>query len=144
MAANPMQILHVEDNPGDVLMTREALDVAGIPASVRIVTTGDEALDFLRRRGPYTREARPDLVILDLNLPVRSGKELLADMGNDPELCGIIVAILTSSPNDADVCSCYDKTLCRYFQKRSTFEGLVEVVKEIDAFWKLASRQGKY
>ena len=133
------QILHVEDNPGDAVMTQEAFDFAGVEAAIAVAATGDEAINFLKRRGRFANAKRPDLVILDLNLPVRSGQEILADISSDSELRGLPVAILTSSPNDADVCSCYDRALCRYFQKSPTFEGLVTVVRQIDAFWRLAS-----
>ena len=133
------QILHVEDNPGDVLITQEAFSLAGIPAKFSIASTGDEAVDFLKRRGPYADAVRPDLVILDLNLPVRSGQEILDDMRTDPELSGLIVAVLTSSPTDTDVCSRYDRHMCHYFQKSATFDGLVTVVKRIEEFWR-ASR----
>lgn len=132
------RILHVEDNPGDVLMTQEAFASAGIRARLRIATTGEEAMAFLRQHGPAER---PDLVILDLNLPVRSGQEVLSDMAGDPELRSIVVAILTSSPNDADVCARYERRLCRYFQKSPTFEGLVEIVKGISRFWLEASNR---
>ncbi len=133
-------ILHVEDNAGDVLMTREAFGIAGIEASISVVTNGEEAIDFLKHRRQFAQAPPPDLVVLDLNLPVRSGLEVLDDIGHDPELHDAVVAVLTSSPTDTAVCSRYGDLACRYFQKSSTFEGLVDVARQIHEFWRL-SRQ---
>jgi len=101
------EILLVEDNPGDVMLTQEAFDECLLPHRLSVVGDGEEALQFLRQAGKYTDAPHPDLVLLDLNLPRKDGRELLAEVKNDPELRHIPVIVLSTSESDQDVARAY-------------------------------------
>ena len=135
MNATPIQILLVEDNDGDVFLTMEALKDAKIANSVHVVHDGVEALEFLRRQGKYATAPRPDLILLDLNLPRKDGRELLAEIKPDPELGAIPVVVLTSSSAETDVAKSYDLQANCYIVKPVDFHGLMEVVRSIEEFW---------
>ncbi len=142
--ATPIQILLVEDNDGDVFLTMEALKEAKIANSVHVVHDGIEAMEFLRREEKYADAPRPDLVLLDLNLPRKDGREVLADVKSDPALRTIPVVVLSSSSAEQDVLQSYDLHANCYIVKPVDFHGLMHVVKSIQDFWvavvKLPSR----
>jgi len=127
-------ILVVEDNPGDVLLLTEAIAQTGIAARVHAVEDGEAALDFLVRRGDHAAAPRPGLIVLDLNLPIKSGREVLAEIMADPALHDIPVAVLTSSKAESDVCDGYRKSRCRYFVKSGDFKELVDIVRRMEQF----------
>jgi two-component system response regulator len=127
-------VLVVEDNPGDVVLLTEAIEQAGIQTQIRVVGDGDEAMDLLGGRGVHRAAPRPDLIVLDLNLPLKSGREVLAELNADPALNDIPVAVLTSSKTEADVCDGYTPGRCRYFVKTGNFEELVEIVRHMERF----------
>jgi CheY-like chemotaxis protein len=126
-------MLLVEDNPADVLFLREAVEAAGIAARLEVLNNGEDALRFLRRQAPFVDAPRPDVLVMDLNVPVKSGKELLADMMVEPALRTIPVAILTTSTCDADLCQSYTPGRCVYFTKTDEFERLQDRVLQIAA-----------
>jgi CheY-like chemotaxis protein len=131
----PVRILLVEDNPGDVRLTREALKETRIFTDLHVVSDGVEALDFLRRRGPFQNAPRPDIILLDLNLPRRSGREVLVDVKSDPELRRIPVMILSTSQAEMDVQFSYDHHANCYIRKPMEFEHFFEIVQAIERFW---------
>src|SRR5215813_9791212 len=102
------EILLVDDNPGDADLTREGIEDSQIPSRLHVVENGEEAMTFLQRRGPYAAAPRPDLILLDLNLPKRTGHEVLQDIKSDPDLRRIPVVVLTTSAADADVARSYE------------------------------------
>lgn len=135
MDAKPIQILMVEDNEGDVLLTTEALQNAKVANIVSVVRDGVEAMEFLRRQGPHASAPRPDLILLDLNLPRRDGRQVLAEIKADPDLHAIPVVVLTSSKAEVDVVKMYELNANCYIVKPVDFQNLMEVVKSIENFW---------
>ena len=135
MTALPIQILMVEDNEGDVYLTTEAMKAAKVANHLSVVRDGQEALEFLHRQGQYASAPRPDLILLDLNLPRRDGRQVLADIKSSPELRTIPVVILTSSKAEQDVIKAYDLHANCYITKPVDFTSLMEVVKSIENFW---------
>lgn len=131
----PINILLVEDNPGDVRLTREALRDTKVINRLTAVSDGVEALDFLRRRGRYQDAARPDLILLDLNLPRRDGREVLAEIKEDQDLKHIPVVVITSSSAEQDVLKSYNLHANCYVTKPVDLDKFVEVVKSIEDFW---------
>src|SRR3954454_4226534 len=130
-----IDILLVEDSVSDAELTREVLREANVRSNVRIVGDGDAALAFLRLRPPYSTRPRPDLVLLDLNLPGMDGREVLADIKSDDELKPIPVVVLSASPADEDVESAYAHQANAYIRKPSDVDGFVECIKLLEAFW---------
>jgi two-component system, chemotaxis family, response regulator Rcp1 len=135
MNATPIQILMVEDNDGDVFLTTEALKGAKIVNCLHVARDGVEALAFLRRQGPHADAPRPDLILLDLNLPRMDGRQVLAEIKSDPALRSIPVVVLTSSNAEQDVIRSYDLHANCYIVKPVDFSGLMQVVKNIEGFW---------
>ena len=135
MNATPIQILMVEDNDGDIFLTTEALKAAKVANQVHVVHDGVEALEFLRRQGKYAAAPCPDLILLDLNLPRKDGREVLQEIKADPELHKVPIVVLTSSNAETDVCKSYDLHANCYIVKPVDFAALVEVVRSIDQFW---------
>jgi chemotaxis family two-component system response regulator Rcp1 len=133
--AQPIEILLVEDNPGDVDLAREALKESRVNNQVHVVSDGVAAMAFLRRTGTYKDAARPDLVLLDLNLPKKDGREVLAEIKADPDLKQIPVVILTTSTDEADVVKTYNLHANCYITKPIDFVQFVKVVKAIEDFW---------
>ena len=131
----PVEILLVEDNPGDVKLTRKALDRGKVLNNLHVVGDGVEALDFLHQRGDYGDAVRPDLVLLDLNLPRKSGREVLEDVKSNEELKRIPVVILTSSEAEEDIVESYDLNANAYLTKPVDFQGFLDVVERIEDFW---------
>ena len=132
---DPVTILLVEDNPGDVQLTQEGLKRAKVLNRLNVVEDGEEALAFLRRQGAWADAPRPDLIFLDLNLPKMDGREFLAEIKADPALNHIPVVVLTSSDADADVIRAYKLQASCYVKKPVMFREFLETIKAIDAFW---------
>jgi CheY-like chemotaxis protein len=132
---DPVDILLVEDNPGDVKLTRKAFEKARLSNDLYVVNDGVEALEFLEQAGEYEDAPRPDLVLLDLKLPRKSGEEVLEAVKGDPELKRIPVVILTSSDAEEDILQTYELHANAYMTKPVTFEGFVETIKKVEGFW---------
>jgi len=131
----PVEILLVEDNPGDVRLTQEAFKEGKVSNNLNVVGDGVEALKFLRREDGYGTAPRPDIVLLDLNLPKMSGREVLEEVKADPELKRIPVVILTTSKAEEDVFKTYSSHANCYITKPVDFERFIDVVKMIEGFW---------
>jgi chemotaxis family two-component system response regulator Rcp1 len=134
-AAEPVQILLVEDSPGDIRLTREVLRDTKIANELHIVGDGEQAMAFLRCEGDYTGVQRPDLILLDLNLPRKDGREVLAELKDDPELHLIPVIVLTTSAVEQDVLRSYDLNAACYITKPIDLDEFVSVVRSIESFW---------
>ena len=134
-AGRPIGILLVEDNPGDICLTQEALKEAKILNHLSVVEDGEEAMAFLRREGKHADAARPDLVLLDLNLPKKDGREVLAEIKGDEHLRRIPVVMLTSSDAEEDILKSYDLHVNCYITKPVELDQFVTVVKSIEDFW---------
>lgn len=130
-----IEVLLAEDNPGDVRLTREALKGSRIAAHLNVVADGEEAMAFLRRQGKYAGAARPRLVLLDLNMPKKDGREVLEEMRKDPDLDCIPVVVLTSSEAEEDVVGSYKLHANCYVAKPTDVEPFTAVVKAIEGFW---------
>jgi two-component system response regulator len=131
----PIEILLVEDSPTDVLMTVEAFKYAKVLNNLHVVENGVDALAFLRRQGAHAGAPRPDLILLDLNLPRKDGREVLADIKADPELKIIPVVVLTTSKAEEDVVKAYGLHANCYVTKPVDFASFAEVVRSIEQFW---------
>lgn len=129
-----VNVLLVEDDPGDVLMTREAFDEY-LHNRLDVVTDGAAALSYLRREGHYAGSPRPDLILLDLNLPRRDGREVLQEVKDDPDLRHIPVIVLTTSQAEEDVLRSYQLHANAYVTKPVDFDSFVEAIKQIDHFF---------
>ncbi len=132
---NPAVILLVEDSPTDILVTQEALAEARLAADLRVVRDGVEALAFLRRQGDYALAPRPHLILLDLNMPRKDGRQVLAEIKKDPDLHRIPVVVLTTSKDDTDILKAYDLHANSYLVKPVNFERFVEMIKSLKQFW---------
>ena len=131
----PVEILLVEDNPGDVRLTREALKESKVRNRLHVVVDGLEAMEFLGRQGKYAQVERPDLILLDLNLPKKDGREVLAEIKADKTLRRIPVVVMTVSQAEEDVVKAYDAYANCFISKPLNFEQFVKVVQSIDNFW---------
>jgi two-component system, chemotaxis family, response regulator Rcp1 len=131
----PIEILLVEDNPGDVRLTMEGLNEGKVRNNLNVVKDGVEALAFLRRKGEFADAVRPDLILLDLNLPRKDGREVLADIKSDPDLKTIPVVVLTTSRAEQDVLHSYQLQANCYITKPVDLEQFITVVKSIEDFW---------
>jgi two-component system, chemotaxis family, response regulator Rcp1 len=131
----PIEILLVEDNPGDVRLTVEGLNEGKVHNNLHVARDGVEALAFLRREGNYSDAVRPDLILLDLNLPRKDGREVLADIKADPDLKTIPVVVLTTSRAEQDVLHSYQLQANCYITKPVDLEQFIHVVKSIEDFW---------
>ena len=140
----PIEILMVEDNPGDVELAREALAAASVRKNLTVAEDGERGLSLLRREGCYRHAQRPDLILLDLNLPTINGREVLAEIKSDPELRRIPVVILTSSEDDNDVIETYNLHANAYVVKPVDLDKYMQVIQAVEGFWlgfvKLPSR----
>ncbi len=130
-----MDILLVEDNPGDVRLTQEVLKAGKIRNRLAVVRDGVEALDYMHRRGKHTAAIRPDIVLLDLNLPKMDGRAVLAEIKKDPDLKRIPVVILTTSSAEVDVLKSYDLQANCYITKPVDLNQFIEVLHQIQDFW---------
>ena len=135
MNVRPFEVLLVEDNPGDVLLTTEALEEAKLHINMSVVSDGVEALDFLYRRGAYAEAPRPDLMLLDLNMPRKDGREVLAEIKADPDLRGIPVVVLTTSHAEQDIVRTYNLHANAYVTKPVDLEQFITIVHAINQFW---------
>ena len=133
--STPIEILLVEDNPGDVRLTQEALKEGKILNNLNIAKDGVEAISFLRRKGEYENTARPDLILLDLNLPKKDGREVLLEIKEDEELRRIPVVVLTTSKAEEDIIRTYNCHANCYITKPVDFDQFINVVKSIENFW---------
>jgi two-component system, chemotaxis family, response regulator Rcp1 len=134
-SSNAIDILLVEDDSGDVRLTREALKEAEVKNELHVVKDGVEAMAFLRHEGRYADAATPGLVLLDLNLPRKSGKEVLAEIKGDPALKHIPVVVLTSSKSEAEIARAYSLHANCYIVKPVDLDRFLEVVRTINLFW---------
>jgi chemotaxis family two-component system response regulator Rcp1 len=131
----PIEILMVEDNPVDVLVTREALKQGRIMNNLSVAEDGEEALDFLFRTGQFSTAPRPDLILLDLNLPKKDGREILTELKNNPDLRSIPVVILTTSQAEEDVLRSYDCGANCFIVKPVDLEQFTSTIRSIEDFW---------
>jgi CheY-like chemotaxis protein len=127
--------LLVEDNPGDVRLIQEALRDGKVWNNPHVVSDGEAALDFVYKRGPFTDAPRPDMVLLDLNLPKKDGREVLAVIKSDPDLKRIPVVVLTTSKEEEDVLRAYNLAANCYVTKPVEFEEFMKVIQAIEDFW---------
>jgi CheY-like chemotaxis protein len=135
MSNSTFSILIAEDNPTDVMIMREAMDSAKFKIELHVVVDGVQALQFLRRMGSYKDSPRPDLILLDLNMPRKNGHEVLAEIKVDPEFKNIPVVMLTTSQAEDDLARAYANHVNCYIRKPVDFENFVEVVRGIEQFW---------
>jgi CheY-like chemotaxis protein len=134
-SSKSIEVLLVEDDPGDTLMIREAFEDNKVRNRLTCLTDGVQAIEFLRREGEHADAARPDLILLDLNLPRKDGREVLAEIKGDGDLSTIPVVILTTSQAEEDVLRSYELHANAYVTKPVDFERFIEVVRQIDDFF---------
>ncbi|MFF7549967.1 response regulator [Streptomyces canus] len=134
-AASPIDVLLVEDDPGDELMTREAFEDNKIGNTLHVVRDGEEALDFLYRRGDHVDAPRPDLILLDLNLPKYDGRQVLEKIKSDPDLAHIPVVVLTTSAAEEDILRSYKLHANAYVTKPVDLDQFIAAVRQIDDFF---------
>jgi chemotaxis family two-component system response regulator Rcp1 len=133
--AEPIEVLLVEDSPGDVRLTREAFKDAKVHVNMHVAEDGIQAMAFLKREGEHCNAPRPDMILLDLNLPKKGGREVLEEIKESPALKSIPVVILTTSASEADILRSYELHANCYITKPVGLAGFLEVVKSIDGFW---------
>lgn len=131
----PVEILLIEDNEADIRLTRESIKEAKIRNTLHVTRDGEEALDFLKKRGEHKSSITPDLILLDLNLPKKDGREVLKEIKNDPELSPIPVVVLTTSEAEKDIIKSYQLHANCYVTKPMGLDGFVEVITAIENFW---------
>ena len=134
-SVRPIEILLVEDNPADVRLTMETIKDYKVKNRLEVVGNGLDAMDFLRRKGKFADKTRPDLILLDLNLPGKDGREVLAEIKVDPDLSRIPVVVLTSSEAEQDIIKAYNLHVNCYITKPVGLTQFVKVVKSIEDFW---------
>ena len=133
--AKPIEILLVEDSPSDAKLTKEALKEGKIANNLNHVIDGVEAMEYLRQKGRFTKAKRPDLIMLDLNLPRKDGREVLRELKNDPLLKTIPIIVLTTSRADKDILQSYELNANCYITKPVDFPNFIDVIKSIEQFW---------
>lgn len=131
----PADFLLVEDNPGDVRLTQEALKSHKVQNNLHVAIDGEEAMAFLHRQGKYANAPRPDIILLDLNLPKKDGREVLAEIKSDPNLKTIPVVIITSSEAEQDVIKSYNLNANCYVTKPVNLDQFIKVVQSVNDFW---------
>ncbi len=131
----PIDILLVEDNPGDVMLVEEALSDSKVWNRLHVVSDGEQAMEFVRRQGKHAGAPRPDIILLDLNLPKKSGREVLREVKTHPDLKTIPVVVLTSSKSDDDVVKSYELHANAYILKPVDFHQFMKVMRAIEDFW---------
>ncbi|MEH2152421.1 MAG: response regulator [Nostoc sp.] len=134
-AIMPIEVLLVEDNPGDAQLTRIALEESKISIHLNVVEDGVEAMAFLRKQDKYVKAAHPDIVLLDLNLPRKDGREVLAEIKGDENLKRIPVVVLTTSQAEEDILKAYNLCANCYITKPVDFDQFVKIVQSIENFW---------
>ena len=130
-----VEILLVEDSPADILLTREAFEQNKIMNPIHVAEDGIRAMDFLHKRGEYASAPRPDLILLDLNLPRKNGREVLAEIKSDPELKKIPIVVLTTSSAEEDILKAYDLNANCYVIKPVGFDNFMNAIQSIRHFW---------
>ena len=133
--SSEIQVLLVEDGPADIRLTREAFREAEMGVTLHVATDGEAALAFLRKEPPHDGAPRPDLILLDLNLPKKHGMDVLVEIKEDPDLRSIPVVILTTSSSESDVLGSYERHANCYLVKPRAYEGFLETVDAIRDFW---------
>ncbi len=133
--ARSAQVLLIEDNRGDAVLTRRAFKRARVPSDIVVAETGEQGLSILRREGEHADAVRPDLILLDLNLPFMHGQDFLSTVKDDPSLRRIPVIVLSSSSADADVTGCYDRHANGYITKPISTETFDDVITRIEHYW---------
>jgi CheY-like chemotaxis protein len=133
--AQPVEILLAEDNPGDVKLTEKALERGQVLNNLHVVSDGVEALSYLRQEGEYADAPHPDLLLLDLNMPRKDGKEVLREIKEDDDLRRLPVVVLTSSEAEEDIVQSYDLHANAYLTKPVDFDGFLDIVGRIEDFW---------
>jgi CheY-like chemotaxis protein len=131
----PVEILLAEDNLGDIKLTEKALEQGQLTNNLHVVNDGVEALQFLRNEDEYAETPRPDLVLLDLNMPRKDGTDVLTELKDDPELRRIPVVVLTSSDAEEDIVQSYDLHANAYLNKPVDFDGFLDIVDRLEHFW---------
>jgi len=131
----PIEILLVEDNPGDVRLTQEALKEGKVTNELHVVMDGEKAIQFLRREAEYVDAPTPDMILLDLNLPKKDGREVLKEIKTDPNLHKIPVVVLTTSKAEEDICRAYDLNCNCYINKPVELGQFLEAIKSLREFW---------
>jgi two-component system, chemotaxis family, response regulator Rcp1 len=134
-STRPAEILLVEDNPADVRLTREVFAEVGLPHRIHVARDGEEAMAMLRREGAHAQMVEPDLVLLDLNLPRKDGREVLAEVKSDPGLAHIPIVVLSTSRAERDVLACYRLHANCYLQKPVDFEAFTHLIRGLEDFW---------
>jgi CheY-like chemotaxis protein len=135
-----LDVLLVEDDPGDVLLAQEAFEQSAIPSQLHVVDDGEQAIGFLRRTGPYTSAPRPGLILLDLNLPRRGGLEVLAELKADEDLKSIPVVVLTTSAAQDDILRSYQLHANAYVTKPTGFDLFIDAIRKVDNFYLALAR----
>jgi two-component system response regulator len=130
-----IEILLIEDSPADILLTREAFEESRIFNTIHVVEDGVQAMDFLNKQGDYASAPRPDLILLDLNLPRKNGREVLAEIKADPDLRKIPIVVLTTSNAEEDILKAYDLNANCYVVKPVGFDNFMRAVQSIRHFW---------
>lgn len=130
-----MNILLIEDNPGDVRLTQEAFREGQLPVDLNVVMDGVEAIKYLKREAPYTESELPDLILLDLNLPKRDGREVLQEIKTDENLKRIPVVVLTTSNAEQDILKSYNLHVNCYINKPVDFDKFFDIIQKIEDFW---------
>ena len=140
MNNQPVQILLVEDNEDDVIMTMESFEEVNLTNVVNVVQDGEEAMAYLQRRGKYENVLLPGLVLLDINMPKKNGFEVLQEMKADPTLRHIPVIMLTTSDREEDIVKSYANGACSFIPKPVGFDNFIKVAKQFSLYWALVSR----
>jgi len=135
MKQRPINILLVEDNPGDIRLTRTAFDSALVESELHVAHDGEEALDFLNKRGEFANAIRPDIILLDLNLPRMGGKELLEVLKSNAKFLMIPVIVLSTSDDERDILEAYRLQASWYITKPDEFDEYVDIVKSLNDLW---------
>lgn len=130
-----IDLLLVEDNPGDVRLTQEAFKAGRVKVNLQVAADGAEAVDFLRRKGKFASAPRPDLILLDLNLPKLNGREVLSEIKSDPDLRRIPVVVMTTSNSQQDIQKAYTLNANCYISKPMEYDDFVGIVESIEDFW---------
>ncbi|MBI5587019.1 MAG: response regulator [Deltaproteobacteria bacterium] len=135
MNGDPIEILMVEDNPSDVRLTREAFKDAKVRNRMHVAVDGEDAMAYLRQEGKHRDALKPDLILLDLNLPKKNGREVLSEIKADPDLKRIPVVILTTSDDEKDVFTAYDLHVNAYIKKPVDLDQFIKIVEAVEDFW---------
>ena len=135
VAGRPVEILLVEDDPGDILLAREALADGKIRNNIHVAMDGEKAMAFLRREGEFANAPRPDIVMLDINMPRKNGREVLAEIKADPALATLPIAVVTGSKYEEEILQAYNLDVACFITKPINFEQFMRMVRCLDGFW---------